>query len=755
MKDNVLRKGLVYAIVVLFVGAGVVPSISGDIETDRKETNGEKGTAVIENSVSMDSIIGIEENVPSFDGGMTIVSIQPPAQCVEKGERFDVGIYVEPSELIRGVGVDIYYDPTLIQANWVFDGDLFGIIPTLFDPGTIDNINGKITGIVDVTLYGDGDSDPGYLCNITFIAQQELGISPLDLQNVDITDIHMQPLPSTVIDGEVTVADYFTLTILYDGDGSGDVTKSPDQSSYPSGDNVKLTAIPDDGWKFDGWSGDIIGSDNPIILVVQSDMTEGVIATFPETGILYVGGSGPGNYSKIQDAIDNASDGGTVFVFDDSSPYYENIIINKNAINLIGENKDTTIIDANGIGNVVTISAHEISVTGFTIRNSREFGDLWDGCGIYIFSLSTDYHHTTIIGNNILDNGVGVLIGCRCEYTYVGENSIINNQQWGIGCLQLSSHSTISKNVIANTNGGYPSIRAGISLGVSDFNIIEGNIIHDNEGDGIEVESSSDNEIYNNKISNNLGAGIDVEYASPDNFFHHNIFINNNPNADGCTYVNIWDNDYPSGGNFWDDYSGVDYFSGPNQDIPGSDGIGDTYYDIPGCNDEDRYPLMNLSPVFITDVAILTSEPLDTDPGFGWENMSCTVTSIIGVDEVKLIVTNPIDAVVEYPMQKLFGTDNYYFNITLTDVGEYEYCIWATDIHNNLVTSASMEFYLPHNADIDMDGECYFYDLGAVVALYGTTGPYDGWIREDVDNDGEVYFYDLGAIVSMYGETWS
>ena len=52
---------------------------------------------------------------------------------------------------------------------------------------------------------------------------------------------------------------------------------------------------------------------------------------------LYVGGSGPGNYSRIQYAINNASDGDTVFVFDDSSPYFENLIIDV-SINLIGEN---------------------------------------------------------------------------------------------------------------------------------------------------------------------------------------------------------------------------------------------------------------------------------------------------------------------------------------------------------------------------------------------------------------------------------
>ena len=61
---------------------------------------------------------------------------------------------------------------------------------------------------------------------------------------------------------------------------------------------------------------------------------------------LYVGGSGPGNYTKIQEAIDDASDGDTVYVYDDSSPYYENLNVSK-SIYLIGEDKNTTIIGGN------------------------------------------------------------------------------------------------------------------------------------------------------------------------------------------------------------------------------------------------------------------------------------------------------------------------------------------------------------------------------------------------------------------------
>ncbi|UCD12997.1 MAG: hypothetical protein JSW60_05370, partial [Thermoplasmatales archaeon] len=58
--------------------------------------------------------------------------------------------------------------------------------------------------------------------------------------------------------------------------------------------------------------------------------------------IFYVGDNGSGNYSSIQDAIDNASGGDTINVF--NGLYNENIILNK-SINLVGENKDSTIIN--------------------------------------------------------------------------------------------------------------------------------------------------------------------------------------------------------------------------------------------------------------------------------------------------------------------------------------------------------------------------------------------------------------------------
>ena len=96
--------------------------------------------------------------------------------------------------------------------------------------------------------------------------------------------------------------------------------------------------------------------------------TEQSIQSLSSGKTLYVGGSGPGNYTKIQDAIDEASDGDTVFVYDDSSPYYEKLVVDK-SINLIGEDKYTTIIDGRNSGVVVQITADRVNISEFEIQN--------------------------------------------------------------------------------------------------------------------------------------------------------------------------------------------------------------------------------------------------------------------------------------------------------------------------------------------------------------------------------------------------
>jgi len=164
--------------------------------------------------------------------------------------------------------------------------------------------------------------------------------------------------------------------------------------------------------------------------------------------------------------------------------------------------------------------------------------------------------------------------------------------------------------------------------------------------------------------------------------------------------------------------------------------------------------IMDIAPPEITGVALTTSNPIDTDPVYGWENVSCTVIDAgIGVDEVKLVVTYN-SSTTEYPMIKSGNTCSY--ETAFTDVGDYTYHIWADDTIGNSAESTSETFILPPNCETDMDYGTRiieFWDLVEVVKYYGDTGS-NGWVREDVDNNGEVEFWDLVEIVKHYGDTW-
>jgi parallel beta-helix repeat protein len=137
-------------------------------------------------------------------------------------------------------------------------------------------------------------------------------------------------------------------------------------------------------------------------------------------------------------------------------------------------------------------------------------------------------------------------------------------------------------------------------------NTIYKNIISSNNI-GLSLESNG-HIIYANTISENQ-VGIDMSNSNG-NIIYHNNFINNKENAKSEQYSNAWDNGYPSGGNYWSDYTGVDDKSGSNQDVFGSDGIGDTNYTI-AVNNIDRYPLLQpFNPHDIGITNVITSKTI-------------------------------------------------------------------------------------------------------------------------------------------------
>jgi parallel beta-helix repeat protein len=150
-----------------------------------------------------------------------------------------------------------------------------------------------------------------------------------------------------------------------------------------------------------------------------------------------------------------------------------------------------------------------------------------------------------------------------------------------------------SGNVLSDNNLTLNSL--DIFLRCSSDNVVSGNVLNGENSEvpfprGIWLYNSSGNVLSDNTVTSNLFGGILLENSS-DNTFYHNNFINNTPQVISDGSPNTWDDGYPSGGNYWSGYTGVDQKSGPYQNLTGSDGIGDTPYVI-DANNTDRYPLM-------------------------------------------------------------------------------------------------------------------------------------------------------------------
>ncbi len=323
----------------------------------------------------------------------------------------------------------------------------------------------------------------------------------------------------------------------------------------------------------------------------------------------------------IQEGINNASAGNTVFVY--NGTYYENVDITKDKIKLIGEDKTSTIIDADnsGHGIYVGIKSHNMVISNFTIRNAN-------GCGIIFHDPISKTHvqYNTISDcivyntkvNSDYKSGVGILLGGHDSQMYdnvIKNCTIYNNDATGIRIIR-SAYAYINNNQIIGCkvyqngfNGWYDeTARAGIAINIHSTHmtntIISDCEIYDNAEDGIYHKNYAYNmEITNNTIYNNPGIGINITGTSNTITIYHNKLINNGQNANDVG-SNTWDNGYPSGGNYWSDYSGVD---------SDNDGIGDTPYLIPSGSSQDRYPLGYFKEPPIADFTYTLSSPINTD----------------------------------------------------------------------------------------------------------------------------------------------
>ncbi len=255
--------------------------------------------------------------------------------------------------------------------------------------------------------------------------------------------------------------------------------------------------------------------------------------------ILYVGGEGPGNYTSIQDAIDDAVDGDVIIVY--PGIYYEDQVSINKALSIQGAGWETTIIDGSNAllvnTGLVRITANgDVTFQRFTVRNAGGpsgygSGDNKLNMGIVACASTPDVTYTIsenkIIGtqnpNDDYDWGFYAVSG--------GQENIIfsNNSITQTGCNNI-----VIEKTIGSTDLGFNMLDAGCwgidpiyymtseGVDITSLQMIRNNTI--DVGTGINPGGST-----NNKVT---GIGFSSAYLGctgvPDSGKYTNILITGN-----------------------------------------------------------------------------------------------------------------------------------------------------------------------------------------------------------------------------------
>lgn len=356
-------------------------------------------------------------------------------------------------------------------------------------------------------------------------------------------------------------------------------------------------------------------------------------------------------YQNITSALANAPDGGTIRV--QNGTYREHLTITR-PVSLQGMNQHGTIIDGNQTGDIIKITAENVTVTGFTIQNSgltMEFSGIFmsgsSGNNISFNIINTNYHgirlqfsHNNVIEDNVItDNHYGLTtsasngeviddnsfssnnvtgISIVDSFNETLHNNMLVNNEYGIQLIASSNNRLTENNITLNNNYGIYLFNSnnsrfssnelssnkdsGIWLSQSAGNLFEHNDVHLNARFGVYLSNSTANIISRNDISENEQFGLRCDYSDLNeilgNIFYKNLirgtilFYSNNSMIFHNNFVNNTQSlaSVNSKSLFDNDMEG-NYWSDYNGTDENQDGIGDLPY-IVDLDNQDNYPLM-------------------------------------------------------------------------------------------------------------------------------------------------------------------
>ena len=390
-----------------------------------------------------------------------------------------------------------------------------------------------------------------------------------------------------------------------------------------------------------------------------------------------------------------------------------------------GTIRNNSLIECGGIGAYecrnIFVSDNLVDRAGFS------------GSGYTITGLSVQGTNITV-SRNVVTEGLTTGIRIQGDNITVADNEVSNNCRNvdtypAAGVLASGKNLTVVGNEIRNnTHGDYWP--AGVLLETSENSTFREN----NVSDALNVFYCGYIDVTANHFYGNWNfTFFDAESSANISFFGNSFFDDINAHDYMASGVLLWDAGYPTGGNYWSNYTGVDLKSGPNQNQPGADGVGDTPYEhSPG--EWDNFPLM--MPTTIADLtAPITFAYLSGELGtLGWYRSSVNVT------------LNSADArgSVNATRYSLNGGlwELYTSGFQITGKGNHSLEFYSVDIQGNRETTKTVEIWIDSVKP---------YPLPAMKTEYKFRGVETGYVYPLFEDNTStiIYFGGIYAVESF------
>ena len=669
--------------------------------------------------------IVIIQPLPLKADGPTLVQISPLNKTVSAGQTFSLDITCAPGQSIKSYELKIFFNPSLLHVNTVTEGTIFDGFTTFFNPGTINNAAGTITDVYGLIVGVGGVTNPGTLVSLSFTAQAASGSTTIGLYDIGITN-DTAYVPITVTNGIVILRE-FTLTISLDG--SGTVTKNPNQATYPYGTMVQLTAIANTGSVFNSWTGSLTGNTNPASITMNGNK------------------SVTAHFTANQYSLTITTDGsGSVTKNPNQSTYSYGQVVTLTAVPGSGWVFSSWTGGLSGSQNPTTITMNgNKAVTAHFSTNQYTLTITTDGTG----SVTKNPNQATYTYGQIVtltavpgtgwafSAWTGDLTGSQNPKTITmdGNKAVTAHFTANPYALTItidgSGSVTKNPNQVTYTYGQVVTLTA-IPTARWSFSSWTGDLTGSQNPKTITMDGNK--AVTAHFTANPYTLTITIDGSGS---------VTKNPNQVTYTYGQVVTlTAIPTTGWSFSSWTG-DLTGNQNPKTITMNG-----------NKAVAAQFFNAMAPQISNIARTTSNPLDTSPAYGWVNISCTVTDDVLVSQVLLRIHNPSGSWNNVSMTTK-SSGKYYFRTTtaFSTAGNYSYSIRATDTNNNVNTTNNVLFSMPPNWDINLDGDCAIFDLVFISNHYNQSGA-NGWIREDADNNGEIQILDLVYVSNYFGTSW-